>query len=73
MSSTCTYHNVEFTAKFLSEGITYEELSHKDLERHEADSSDEYGEMPDDIPLRPSIQLSMIYVDKLLLMALKPG
>ena len=44
------FHNIEVTTKFLSEGITYDELSEDDKERYEADFTDEDGEMPDEIP-----------------------
>lgn len=42
------YYNIETTTKFLSEGITYDELSDKDKERYEEDFTDEEtGELPD--------------------------
>lgn len=44
------YHNIEVKTLFLSQGITYDELSPEDKERYEADFTDEDGEMPDEIP-----------------------
>ena len=43
------YYNYEVTTKFLSEGITYEELSDEDKERYEDDFTED-GAMPDSIP-----------------------
>ncbi len=43
------YYNYEVTTKFLSEGITYEELSDEDKERYEDDFTED-GVMPDSIP-----------------------
>lgn len=43
------YYNYEVTTKFLSEGITYEELSEEDKERYEDDFTED-GVMPDSIP-----------------------
>ena len=43
------YYNYEVTTKFLSEGITYEELSDEDKERYEDDCTED-GVMPDSIP-----------------------
>lgn len=42
------YYNYEVTTKFLSEGITYEELSDEDKERYEDDFTED-GVMPDSI------------------------
>ena len=44
------FHNIEVSTKFLSEGITYDELSAEDKERYEEDFTDEDGYMPDEIP-----------------------
>ena len=46
------YYNYEVTTKFLSEGITYDELSDEDKERYEDDFEDfaEEGVVPDFIP-----------------------
>ncbi|AOY77399.1 DEAD/DEAH box helicase family protein [Clostridium formicaceticum] len=44
------YHNTEVSTKFLSEGITYDDLSPEDKERYEEDFTDEDGEMRDEIP-----------------------
>lgn len=44
------YHNIEVQTKFLSEGITYEDLSLEERERYEEDFTDEDGEMPEEIP-----------------------
>lgn len=44
------FYNIEVTTKFLSDGITYDELPKKDKERYEEDFTDEDGEMPDEIP-----------------------
>lgn len=44
------FHNIEVTTKFLSEGITYDDLSQEDKERYEEDFTDEDGEMPEEIP-----------------------
>lgn len=43
------YYNYEVTTKFLSEGITYEDLSDEDKERYEDDFTED-GVMPDSIP-----------------------
>ena len=43
------YYNYEVTTKFLSEGITYEDLSEEDKERYEDDFTED-GVMPDSIP-----------------------
>jgi len=43
------YYNIEVTTKFLSEGITYDDLSEEDKERYEEDFTDEEGWMPDEI------------------------
>lgn len=43
------YYNYEVTTKFLSEGITYEELSDEDKERYEDDFTED-GVMPESIP-----------------------
>ena len=43
------YYNYEVMTKFLSEGITYEELSDEDKERYEDDFTED-GVMPDSIP-----------------------
>ena len=43
------YYNYEVTTKFLSEGITYEDLSEEDKERYEDDFTED-GAMPDSIP-----------------------
>lgn len=45
------YYNIEIKSKFLSDGITYDELSDEDKERYEEDfTDDETGELPDFIP-----------------------
>jgi type I restriction enzyme, R subunit len=44
------YYNIEVATQFLSEGITYEDLSKEDKERYEEDFADEEGEMPEEIP-----------------------
>jgi len=44
------YHNIEVKTKFLTQGITYDELSVEDKERYEEDFTDEDGEMPDFVP-----------------------
>ncbi len=44
------FYNIEVKTKFLSEGITYEDLSIDDREKYEEDFTDEDGEMPDEIP-----------------------
>lgn len=44
------YYNIEVKTKFLSKGITYNDLSPEDKERYEEDFTDEDGEMPDEIP-----------------------
>lgn len=44
------YHNIEVGLKFLTEGITYDELSDEDKERYEEDFTDEDGHMPEEIP-----------------------
>ena len=43
------YYNYEVTTKFLSEGITYDELSDDDRERYEDDFTED-GVMPDFVP-----------------------
>ena len=43
------YYNYEVTTKFLSEGITYDELSDEDKERYEEDFTED-GVMPDFVP-----------------------
>ena len=43
------YYNYEVTTKFLSEGITYDELSDEDKERYEDDFTED-GVMPDFVP-----------------------
>ena len=43
------YYNYEVTTKFLSEGITYDELSDDDKERYEDDFTED-GVMPDFVP-----------------------
>lgn len=44
------FRNIEVTTKFLSEGITYQDLSPEERERYEEDFTDEDGEMPEEIP-----------------------
>lgn len=43
------YYNYEVTTKFLSEGITYDELSEQDKERYEDDFTED-GVMPEYVP-----------------------
>lgn len=43
-------HNIEVTTKFLSAGITYDDLSPEEKEKYEEDFTDEDGEMPEEIP-----------------------
>ena len=43
------YYNIEVKTKFLTHGITYDELSPEDKERYEEDFTDEDGEMPEEI------------------------
>jgi type I restriction enzyme R subunit len=44
------YRNIEVKTKFLTHGITYDELSPEDQERYEEDFTDEDGTMPEEIP-----------------------
>jgi len=44
------YYNIEVGLKFLTEGITYDELSEEDKARYEEDFADEDGNMPEEIP-----------------------
>ncbi len=44
------YYNIEVETKFLTHGITYDELSEEDKERYEEDFTDEDGNMPEEIP-----------------------
>ena len=44
------FHNIEVKTKFLTHGITYDELSPEDKERYEEDFTDEDGLMPEEIP-----------------------
>lgn len=44
------YYNIEVKTKFLTHGITYDELSPEDKERYEEDFTDEDGTMPEEIP-----------------------
>lgn len=43
------YYNIEVKTKFLTQGISYDELSPEDKERYEEDFTDEDGEMPEEI------------------------
>ncbi|HHW12731.1 MAG TPA: DEAD/DEAH box helicase family protein [Firmicutes bacterium] len=43
------YYNIEVKTKFLTHGISYDELSPEDKERYEEDFTDEDGEMPEEI------------------------
>lgn len=43
------YYNIEVKTKFLTHGITYDDLSPEDKERYEEDFTDEDGEMPEEI------------------------
>lgn len=53
------YYNIEVSTKFLSEGITYDDLSDEDKERYEEDFTDEDGEMPEEIPAPEIIDSSL--------------
>lgn len=44
------YYNIEVDLKFLSDGITYDELSDEEKAKYEEDFSDEEGNIPDEIP-----------------------
>lgn len=44
------FHNIEVSLKFLSEGITYDELTEEDKAKYEEDFADEEGNIPEEIP-----------------------
>lgn len=44
------FYNIEVGLRFLTEGITYDQLSDEDKARYEEDFADEDGNMPEEIP-----------------------